>query len=114
MFHIWLIKPLELAKVPTILINAITRLTRTWSTNAYLPTNTGNIESGTIEYKRGILQGDTLSVILFILQVKPASFLLENVDGHKLGKLEPKENLNHLLFVDDLKLYQDIIRSKIA
>ena len=71
-------------------------------------------ESGTIEYKRGILQGDALSVILFILQVMPASFLLENADGHKLGKLEPKENLNHLLFVDDLTLYQDIIRSKIA
>ena len=103
--HPRLIKSLELAKVPTILINAITRLTRTWSANAYLSTNTGNIESGTIEYKRGILQGDALSVILFILQVNPASFLLENADGYKLGKLEPKENLSHLFFVDGLKLH---------
>ena len=92
-------------KLPTILINAITRLARTWLTNAYLPTNTGNIESGTIEYKRGILQGDALYVILFILQVNPASFLLENADGYKLGKLKPKESLSHLFFVDDLKLY---------
>ena len=86
-------------------MNAIIRLTRTWSTNAYLSTNAGNIESGTIEYKCGILQGDALSVILFILQVNPASFLLESVDGCKLGKLEPKENLSHQFFVDDLKLY---------
>ena len=57
------------------------------------------------EYKRGILHDDALSVILFILQVNPSSFLLENVDGYKLGKLEPKENLSHLFFVDDLKLY---------
>ena len=81
------------------------RLTRTWSTNAYLSTSTGNIETGTIEYKCGILQGDALSIILFILQVSPASFLLESADGYKLGKLEPKENLSHLFFIDDLKLY---------
>ena len=94
--HPWLIKSLASAKVPTILINAVTRLTRSWSTDAYLPTNTGNIESGTIEYKRGILQGD---------QVNPASFLLENADGYKIEKLEPKENLSHMFFVDDLKYY---------
>ena len=103
--HPWLIKSLELVKVPTILINAITRLTRTLSENAYLSTNAGNIESGTIESKRGILQGDALSVILFILQVNPASFLLESVDRYKLGKLELKENLSHLFFIGDLKLY---------
>ena len=78
--HPWLIKSLELAKVSTILFNAVTRLTRSWSTNAYLPTNTGNIESRTTEYKRGILQGDASSVILFILQVN-----LHNTDD-QFGK----------------------------
>ena len=61
--------------------NTHQRLYELKSTNEYLPTNTGNIENGTTEYKQGILQGDALSVILFILQVNPASFLLENADG---------------------------------
>ena len=103
--HLWLIKSLQLAKVPPILINAIEKLTRTWATNAYNKTDKENVESGRIDYKRGILQGDTLSVILFILQVNPASFLLEDVEGYQLGNEEIKQNLNHLFFVDDLKLY---------
>ena len=101
----WLIKSLQLAKVPAILINAIEKLTRTWATNAYIKTDKENIESGRIDNKRGILQGDALSVILFILQVNPASFLLEDVEGYHLGNEEIKQNLNHLFFVDDLKLY---------
>ena len=53
-----------------------------------------------------MLHGDALSVILFILQVNPVSFLLKDAEGYKLGtKHETKENLSHLFFVDDLKLY---------
>ena len=73
--HPWLIKSLQLAKVPPILINAIEKLTRTWATNAY-------IKTGRIDHKRVILQGDALSVILFILRVNPTSFLLEDVEGY--------------------------------
>ena len=103
--HPWLIKSLQLAKVPPILINAIEKLTRTRAANAYIKTYKENLESGRIDYKCGILQGDALSVILFILQVNPVSFLLEDVEGYQLGNEEIKQNLNHLFFVDDLKLY---------
>ena len=103
--HPWLIESLQLAKVPPILINAIEKLTRTWATTAYIKADKENVESGRIDYKRGMLQGDALSVILFILQVNPASFVLEDVEGYQLGNEEIKQNLNRLFFVDDLKLY---------
>ena len=83
-----------MAKVPPILINAIEKLTRIWATNAYIKTDKENVESGRIHYKRRILQRDALSVILFILQVNPASFLLEDVEGYQLGNEETKQNLN--------------------
>ena len=71
--HPWLIKSLQLAKVLPILINAIEKLTRTWATNAYIKTDKENVESGRINYKRGILQGDALSIILF-LRTQPRSY----------------------------------------
>ena len=37
--HSWLINSLQLAKVPLAIVTAIERLTKTWSTNAYLQTS---------------------------------------------------------------------------
>ena len=99
--HSWLIKSLELAKVPSMIIKAIERLTETWSTNAYLLTSKGNITTDEIKYK-GILEGDALSVSLFILSVNPSSFLLNRAKGFEI--IEEK-SLNHIFFRDDLKLY---------
>ena len=84
-----------------MIIKAIERLTETWSTNAYLLTSKGNITTDEIKYK-GILQGDALSVSLFILSVNPSSFLLNRAKGFEI--IEEK-SLNHIFFRDDLKLY---------
>ena len=100
--HSWLLKSLELAKVPPLVIKAIERLTQTWSTNAYLRTPNGDITTDEIKYRWGILQGDSLSVILFILSANPSSFLLNKVKGFTIT---PEKLLNHLFFVDDLKMY---------
>ena len=93
--HSWLLKLLELAKVPPLVTKAIERLTQTWSTNAYLRTPNGNITTDEIKYRRGILQGDSLSVILFILSASPSSFLLNKVKGFTIT---PEKLLNHLFF----------------
>ena len=37
--------------------------------------------------------------------MNPTSFLLEDVEGYHLRNEEIKQNLNHLFFVDNLKLY---------
>ena len=63
---------------------------------------------GEVNVKRGIFQGysryDSLSPLLFVLSMMPLSLILKKVNEcYKWGKKEYK--LNHLLFMDDLKLY---------
>ena len=103
--HDWLLKALELAKVPPDTIEAIKRLSKGWETKATLQATNGTIETDSIKYRRGILQGDSLSVIFYVLSVNPASFLLERTQqGYELGEAF-RQIINHLFFVDDLKLY---------
>ena len=66
-------------------------------------TSNGN-ELGDVKVNRGIFQGDSLSPLLFVLCMIPMSLVLRTVKaGYELGKKE--FSLNHLLFMDDLKLY---------
>ena len=54
--------------------------------------------------KRGIFQGDSLSPLLFIVTMIPLILLLRReAMGYKFGQEGRK--MNHLLFMDDLKLY---------
>ena len=54
--------------------------------------------------KRGIFQGDSLSPLLFALSMIPLSLVLRKVNAcYEWEKKEYK--LNHLLFMDDLKLF---------
>ena len=98
--HDWLIKALHLAKVLLEIIIAIEALTKTWTTQAGLQAKNTTIETDSIDYQGGILQG----VILFTLSINPVSFLLRKMEGYELGETI-KLIMNHLLFVDDLKLY---------
>ena len=66
-----------------------------------------------INYLRGILQGDILSLILFVLSVNPLSFLLKEQDEYKTKQLSQAININHLFFVEDLKLYAATIAKMI-
>ena len=81
--HSWLIRRLELAKVPEVIINAIKKLTLKWRTNVFLHGENTSVETDFINYLRGILQGDSLSLILFVLSVNRLSFLLKEHDGYK-------------------------------
>ena len=104
--HEWICKSLRLAKVPEHIVQAIERIIKSWKTELSLPTANGNILVGDIVYKKGVLQGDYLSVILFILSLNPSSFLLNETEGYKMGPSEDRnKNLTHLFFVDDLKLF---------
>ena len=59
---------------------------------------------GEVNVKRWIFQGDSPSPLLFLLNIVPLSLILKKVNAcYKWGKKEYK--LNHLLFMDDLKLY---------
>ena len=61
---------------------------------------------GEVNVKRGIFQGDSLSPLLFVLSMAPLSLILKKKNAcYKWGKKEYK--LNHLLFMDDFKLYAE-------
>ena len=64
----------------------------------------GGERLGEVKIKRGIFQGDSLSAILFVVALMPMSIVLNSMPiGYNLGK--DRGNLNHHLFMDDLKLY---------
>ena len=62
------------------------------------------VSLGNVEIKRGIFQGDSLSPLLFVLCMVPLSLTLRKVKFHyEFG--DKKTRINHLLFMDDLKLF---------
>ena len=63
------------------------------------------METDFINYLSGILQGDTLSLILFLLSVNPLSHLLQQHEGYKAEKVIRIKTFRQLFFVDGLKLY---------
>ena len=103
--HSWVIKSLELAKVPKLIIEAIKSLMDKRRTKMHLHGETSSIETRMIDYYRGILQGDLLSLILFVIAVNLLSHLLSKEEGFKLTTEDQIRIITHLFFVDDLKLY---------
>ena len=104
--HKWIIKSLKLAKVPPDIIEAIFQLTKLWEVKINLKCHDESIETEKIKYLRGMLQGDLLSVILFLLCLNPLSHLINKCEGYKMGEPEKRNTkLTHLFFVDDLKLF---------
>ena len=64
----------------------------------------GNYELGELETKQGIFQWDSLSPLVFVLALIPLILILRKAKA-AYEFSESKEKINHLLFMDDLKLY---------
>ena len=55
-----------------------------------------------LDINNGIFKGDSLSPLVFCLALTPCSYELNDTGcGYKIGE----EKINHLLSMDDLKLY---------
>ena len=81
-------------------------LPKSGATKVYLCTNGTASITDTIHYLTGVLQGDCLSLLLFILCVNPLSDLDNTCNGYLTGPPNARTTkINHLLFVDDLKTY---------
>ena len=97
--HSWILECLELfgaaQNVKTLLENSMNG----WQTEL-----TSNGESlGSVSIRRGIFQGDSLSPLLFVVSMIPLSLVLRKCKaGYTYAK---KTKINHLFFMDDLKLY---------
>ena len=102
--HSWLIKSLKLAKIPNNIISAIENLAKSWYTILHRNSNNKTIVSDLIKIIKGIYQGDSLSVMLFVLALNPLSHLLRLRNGYPYGKNCHYQHM-HNFFVDDLKLF---------
>ena len=98
--HSWLLKIMDLSKIAGNLKELIANSMGNWNTDL----SCAGKSLCNVQIKRGIFQGDSLSPLLFVMAMIPLSFLLNK---EKLGyKFKvPSEKVNHLFFMDDLKLY---------
>ena len=110
--HSWINRCLELYKVEEGLRTFLKDQMTKWKTSITLSHAHGDITIPDIKIQRGIFQGDSLSPLLFCLAIDPLSKVLKKQNiGYDLGQVrgrnKKKEIINHLLFMDDLKLYAD-------
>ena len=106
--HDWMIQSLRLAKIPQKLIAAIETLTKQWATIVELHGNQSSITSDVINFSNGIFQGDSISVLLFILSLNPLSYMLGKFKGYNYGN-DRRKTITHNFFVDDLELFGSTI-----
>ena len=98
--HSWILETLGLIKVAQNIEDLLKRSMGDWRTVL----TSGGEELGEVRIRRGIFQGDTLSPLLFVVAMIPLTLLLRKERmGFKFG--EEGKKVNHLLFMDDLKLY---------
>ena len=79
-------------------------LTKSWYTILTLSIETETLTTEPIKFLQGIFQGDSISIMLFVLCLNPLSFLLDKCKGYSFGR-DRKLQHTHNFFVDDLELY---------
>ena len=98
--HSWILETLGMIKVAKNIEGLLKGSMADWKT--VLTANGQTL--GEVEIRRGIFQGDTLSPLLFVVAMIPLTLLLRKEKmGYSFG--ETGEKINHLLFMDDLKLF---------
>ena len=102
--HDWILDALSMYQIHPKLIKFCEISMNQWCTRLCLNNQHQTIQSRSIQIKRGIFQGDSLSPLLFCISLIPLSRILSDLNkGYKLYREE--RDVNHLLYMDDLKLY---------
>ena len=110
--HSWIMRCLELYKIDEEIRSFLSNQILKWKTTITLNHTEGQIVIPDIKIQRGIFQGDSLSPLLFCLTLDPLSKILKSFDmGYSMSRDRSRKSndnkINHLLFMDDLKLYAE-------
>ena len=97
--HRWMIEAMKMVGTTDNIVNLFENNKETCRTEL----TACNESLGEFDIRRGIFQGDSFSPLLFVVVLIPLSIILNKTD---LGYVTSRnQKLNHLLFMDDLKLY---------
>ena len=98
--HLWIKECLDLfglaENIKTLLVNSMEK--------RRLMLCAGNSELGEVDIKQSIFQRDSLFSLVFVLALIPLSLLLRNAKAAYVFS-GSKEKINHLLFMNDSRLY---------
>ena len=98
--HRWIIEEMKMVGIANNMVNLFENSKETWRTELIAC----NENLGKVEIRRGIFQGDSFSLLLFVVVLIPLSVFLNEAG---LGYVTSRnQKLNDLLFMDDLNLYE--------
>ena len=86
------------------LARVVTKLSKPWNTRFVIRTKLGMEMSESIQFRRGLPQGDSLCPRRFTICLNPISWKLKANEGYRLSKpIDTK--VTHLLCIEDLKIF---------
>ena len=95
---------LKAVRAPATVQRAVKKVMRHWVTEIEIRTE-GTTVREPVRFRRGLFQGDSLSPLLFVLAVAPLSSFLGLSGGFSSPHHESP--VTHLLFMDDLKVFEE-------
>ena len=98
--HSWILECLMCFGISEEICNLLEKSMKSWCVEL----TCGENVLGQVNIRRGILQGDSLSPLLFIISLIPLTMIL-NKTKHGYQFSTNGQRINHLLYMDDLKLY---------
>ena len=100
--HKWILQVLQAYGIDQRVVRTLEQLMGNWRT---VLTAEGEEISEAIAIRRGIFQGDSLSPLLFITALNPISWYVRTLEDGV--RCPDGRKLNHLLYVDDWKLFAE-------
>ena len=102
--HGWLEEMMLMHRFPTWLCRAIQNLSRSWSTRILTTTRKGSEVSDTIQFRKGLPQGDALCPRLFMVFLDSITWKISAFEGYRLSKsIDIK--VTDLLYIVDLTIF---------
>ena len=95
----WVIESLNMMGIAKNVMNFLEKTMKSWK----MESTCGAEILREVTIKREILQGNALSLLLFVVALTPLALILRTYNpGYEF---RTRETINYLLFMDDLKLY---------